>query len=259
MPVSFCQSCSRWISISRLPGGNPMAREDPERWATSYATCDVCHHTYCDRCVENAAGKCPGCGKRLEVQKPVDGPAVELPDKYREVLRKIDEQAAASKGRRSAPAGPASKPQAPASSGVKKAMRLYAIVALLAIALGAGAWALPAGSAASVAVWWALKLVGVLTVGLVVAPVAGNACVNIIGRAIEKGGGASATYTFLRTMVLGQLALLLASPLFIYHAHYAWGWPGWRVAYVYAGIAGFLIGGVTLAAKVMTSMKKKAA
>jgi hypothetical protein len=235
-----------------------MAREDPERWATNYATCDVCHHTYCDRCVENAAGKCPGCGKRLELQKPVDGPAAELPAHYREVLRKIDEKAAASKGRRTEAAGPARKSPAHAAATPKKLLTIYALVALLALALSAGAWALPAASAGSAAAWWALKLVGVLAVGFIVAPIAGNACVNLIGRIIEGAGGARATFTFLRTMVLAQFALLLASPLFIYHAHYAWGWPGWRVAFAYAGIAGFLVGGVTLAARVFNSMKKAA-
>jgi hypothetical protein len=235
-----------------------MAREDPERWAANYATCDVCHHTYCDRCIENAAGKCPGCGKRLELQKPVDGPAVELPAHYREVLRKIDEKAAASKGRSAAPTRAASTPQAPAAATPKTLLTIYALVALLALALGAGAWALPAGSASSAATWWALKIVGVLAVGFIVAPIAGNACVNVIGRIIERAGGARATFTFLRTMVLAQFVLLLASPLFIYHAHYAWGWPGWRVAFAYAGIAGFLVGGVTLAARVFNSMKKAA-
>lgn len=62
MSVATCHHCGRMISISMIPGGNPVALEDPERWATSYASCPLCHRAYCDRCMaaDPLCQDCPG-------------------------------------------------------------------------------------------------------------------------------------------------------------------------------------------------------
>jgi hypothetical protein len=48
------------ISVSMIPGGNPVALEEPSQWATSYASCPVCHRLYCDHCMTSEPF-CPDC------------------------------------------------------------------------------------------------------------------------------------------------------------------------------------------------------
>lgn len=57
--------CERYISVSIHPGGNPVALEDPEKWATEYMRCKQCGAHYCDRCLKKMGGlfKKPACGK----------------------------------------------------------------------------------------------------------------------------------------------------------------------------------------------------
>lgn len=52
------------ISISAIPGGNPVAKNDPENWAVNYGRCDTCKAHWCDRCFEKLTPKeCPTCKK----------------------------------------------------------------------------------------------------------------------------------------------------------------------------------------------------
>ena len=62
MAVAWCNRCGRSISISIIPGGNPVALADPEKWSATWRPCPVCHHAYCDRCMdfEPLCPKCPG-------------------------------------------------------------------------------------------------------------------------------------------------------------------------------------------------------
>ena len=64
--VLICGGCQRLISVSQIPGGNPSAKANPDRWAVAYARCD-CGHLACDRCISAANGKCPNCGRRVRV------------------------------------------------------------------------------------------------------------------------------------------------------------------------------------------------
>lgn len=43
-----------------IPGGNPVALEDPESWATDYLACPVCGRLYCEKCSE-ITPLCPEC------------------------------------------------------------------------------------------------------------------------------------------------------------------------------------------------------
>lgn len=48
------------ISVSAIPGGNPVAKNDPENWALDYGKCAACNAHWCDRCLKNlAAPNCP--------------------------------------------------------------------------------------------------------------------------------------------------------------------------------------------------------
>lgn len=58
--VCHCNSCKRFISISLIPGGNPVALADPATWATSYVQCPVCGKPYCDQCASRDP-LCPKC------------------------------------------------------------------------------------------------------------------------------------------------------------------------------------------------------
>ncbi len=59
MAVGSCAGtgCSRSISISIHPRGNPVALRDPEGWAVDYMECSICHKKYCDRCAEKMEGQ----------------------------------------------------------------------------------------------------------------------------------------------------------------------------------------------------------
>lgn len=67
------------ISVSVVPGGNPTALADPERFAVVHRACSSCGNRYCDRCIakspELAEGVCSSCGGAL-----ADPPANEAVD-----------------------------------------------------------------------------------------------------------------------------------------------------------------------------------
>ena len=71
MPVFFCSGpgCERMISVSAIPGGNPTALAEPEKFAIVHRRCSACSHRFCDRCVEKDAkltnGVCLSCGAPL--------------------------------------------------------------------------------------------------------------------------------------------------------------------------------------------------
>lgn len=62
-------ACTRLISVSKVPGGNPVARDDPEGFAVEFMICEECGATFCDRCHAPGsrfrAPRCASCGGRL--------------------------------------------------------------------------------------------------------------------------------------------------------------------------------------------------
>ncbi|MFI5914076.1 tetratricopeptide repeat protein [Dactylosporangium sp. NPDC051541] len=75
--------CQRMISISDIPGGNPVARNDPEHYSIKFQICPDCHKSFCDRCVAPKtmlrAAKCRECGGKLvdgSQRQKVNGTAV---------------------------------------------------------------------------------------------------------------------------------------------------------------------------------------
>ncbi|MEV0295988.1 hypothetical protein [Nocardia sp. NPDC050710] len=72
MAVLYCAGpgCQRMLSVSVIPGGNPVARADPEHFAVDFLVCTKCRKGFCDRCLppESAFHKlrsCPECGADL--------------------------------------------------------------------------------------------------------------------------------------------------------------------------------------------------
>ncbi|MGE0787779.1 MAG: hypothetical protein AB7S26_19040 [Sandaracinaceae bacterium] len=63
MPVFSCQGpdCRRLISVSAIPGGNPTALAEPEKFAVVHERCTACGARFCDRCLE-PGGACLDCG-----------------------------------------------------------------------------------------------------------------------------------------------------------------------------------------------------
>lgn len=49
------------ISVSAIPGGNPVAKNDPENWALDYGKCATCNAHWCDRCLKTLPS--PNCPK----------------------------------------------------------------------------------------------------------------------------------------------------------------------------------------------------
>jgi tetratricopeptide (TPR) repeat protein len=57
-------NCARLISVSVIPGGNPVAQADPEHFSVTFLVCPDCHSTFCDRCVPRSpfhAARCRDC------------------------------------------------------------------------------------------------------------------------------------------------------------------------------------------------------
>ena len=74
MAVNLCPTCNRFISISTVLGGNPVAMENPDTWAIYYAKCETCGYIHCDRCVEKNQTHCPRCGSKVTIQGPPQQP-----------------------------------------------------------------------------------------------------------------------------------------------------------------------------------------
>ncbi len=72
MTVLGCDSCSRFISVSVNPEGNPIALEDPEHWAIVFGTCNNCGKSFCDRCIGDSQ-QCPVCKAPVTMHRPGDG------------------------------------------------------------------------------------------------------------------------------------------------------------------------------------------
>lgn len=70
MSIYKCPTCNRLISISAIPGGNPVAMENPDIMAMNYAKCEHCGYIHCDRCVEKNNDCCPNCGNEVTIQGP---------------------------------------------------------------------------------------------------------------------------------------------------------------------------------------------
>jgi hypothetical protein len=70
MGINICPSCNRFISLSEIPGGNPVAKDDPDVIAMYYAKCENCGFIYCDHCVEKNNNHCPNCGFKVTIQGP---------------------------------------------------------------------------------------------------------------------------------------------------------------------------------------------
>jgi len=249
----MCGSCRRFISISLVPGGNPMAHSHPELFAASYAVCDHCHKPFCDQCVTNAGGKCPECGKRLELQGPPPGEA-SVPPAVQEMLRKLDAQTAQ-------PTRPPAAPRPSAPKTKESTARAAAIwlgtIAVVGAASGVAIWRLPAASLGHRMGWWGLKGLGVFAVAAIVAPALGNLVTATVGQILRHMVKAGTLLKFTRYLLLLYLLALLASPLFIYHAHYALSWPGWQVAYIYAAIVGALLGGIILLGRYTKDLQQR--
>jgi hypothetical protein len=72
MTLILCHQCSKAISMSILPGGNPIARAQPDFFALRYGRCQRCGRVYCDRCITAAGDQCPGCGRPVAIEGPQD-------------------------------------------------------------------------------------------------------------------------------------------------------------------------------------------
>lgn len=71
MSINICPTCNRLISLSAIPGGNPVGKEEnPDTIAIYYARCEKCGYIHCDRCVEKNNGRCPNCGNKVTIQGP---------------------------------------------------------------------------------------------------------------------------------------------------------------------------------------------
>lgn len=54
--------CDRLISVSAVPGGNPVARNDPAGYASQWSLCGSCRGFTCDQCLGRQQGRCR-CGQ----------------------------------------------------------------------------------------------------------------------------------------------------------------------------------------------------
>lgn len=66
MAVYSCSGCGRHISLSAIPGGNPIANEDPGSWAQNWRICPACSVLFCEICADPGSVRCPKCDGKLE-------------------------------------------------------------------------------------------------------------------------------------------------------------------------------------------------
>ena len=65
MAVYTCSKCSALVSLSVIPGGNPVANQDSGSWADSWRLCSECG-IICSQCAPLPELNCPDCDKSLE-------------------------------------------------------------------------------------------------------------------------------------------------------------------------------------------------
>jgi hypothetical protein len=73
MTVAICSRCQKLISISLIPGGNPLAASDADNWAATYRQCDTCGQLFCDECGDMTplCPECPGPRKPVSRQAQI--------------------------------------------------------------------------------------------------------------------------------------------------------------------------------------------
>jgi len=242
MALAMCAGCSKMLSISRLPGGNPMAKAYPDMFAMAYGSCDRCDKRYCDQCINNAGGKCPGCGKRLAVEGPPPGETAELPENYKRALRDLDSGKLTSK-----------KPRARSSwaKAIPWAIGLVALLALISIAT-------TPGSIVQRSSRLSMHISAIVVLLLFVSPGVGAVLTTLVAAMVAKILG-RATFVSLRVVwYLAYLGAVLMIPLLAIGAHETWGWSAWPIAYLVAGVVGSTLGGVMWMVKIIGDMRKGA-
>lgn len=80
MAVLQCGGCDRFISMSAVPGGNPVALADPERWSVTRTDCAGCNRSLCDRCAPKSARHCPLCRAAFAQAAPARATAADDED-----------------------------------------------------------------------------------------------------------------------------------------------------------------------------------
>jgi len=62
MSVCACKSCGKLISLSAIPGSNPVAQKVPQTWANGFEQCPECGEAFCFECFvkSNFCSACPG-------------------------------------------------------------------------------------------------------------------------------------------------------------------------------------------------------
>ncbi len=243
MALAMCAGCSKMLSISRLPGGNPMAKAYPDMFALAYGTCDRCDKRYCDQCIGSAGGKCPGCGKRLAIEGPPPGETAELPENYKRLLKDLDSGKLTSrKARRSK------------SSWAKAVPWAIGLVALLAIV----SISTTPGSAVQRSARLAMHISAIGALFLLVAPGLGAVLTTIVAAVLAKVMGRSAFVSLRVVWLLMYLGVLVMSPFLAFYARQAWGWSGWSTAYLVAGVVGSALGGLLWMVKIVEDLRKGA-
>ncbi|MGQ0734253.1 MAG: hypothetical protein ACT4QD_11420 [Acidobacteriota bacterium] len=99
----------------------------------------------------------------------------------------------------------------------------------------------------------------VFTVALILAPPAGSLLIITIAEGFRRTCRAD---TVLRAAIaLKRLCwlLLVVSVWLPVHAYANLQWPGWRIAYVYAGVAGAILGGLSMASTITADVRQRVA
>jgi hypothetical protein len=73
MAVYLCPGCSRNISVSWLPGGNPIAQANGWLDYRECNYCPKCQSLVCPACAPESKLVCPKCGGQLQDPDPKMG------------------------------------------------------------------------------------------------------------------------------------------------------------------------------------------
>jgi hypothetical protein len=242
MPLAMCSTCHRMISISRQPGGNPLAAASPDAFAMQYASCERCRAMHCDRCLDANGGKCPGCGRRLELEGPPPGEVGELPEQYRRFLDGLEaeKEAGGARGKRERAS------LKPLLFWGTVAAALYGVTALT-----------PPGSLLHTASWLGMHALGVLAVLIIAGPIVGGVATAGVLRLLRAATGESALVPVMRAWMIVDVVALLGSPAFVYQAYAVWELETTAIVYAYTAILGMLVGGILMLRQLLSRLARR--
>jgi uncharacterized membrane protein len=99
-------------------------------------------------------------------------------------------------------------------------------------------------------------IVGLFTVFAVISPIIGQFITAGLGEMLRFIISPRSLYVVMKFSLAVYIMIIILSPLFVYRALNVWELPKLKIAYLYAGILGVLIGGILLLKSYIPRLKE---